>query len=228
MGVAPKPPPPPARRGVIASAEGAARTARETWSIAGPPGDRRFSAKGELGGEENLAWSIAAGFGATGDCVSFDLQAFPRSRPSEVTTSAFRCYGGRAYGTTIGPGGIPEKTETTFPPGSAFRGFSFALESFVAASVPLRVGHGRRLVVIEVDTDDLRPRVRDWMLLAVSKERAGDAAGARWALAYEFRPADAPGRALSSLTATAEGALLAASRSVPGGLLEVRPLSGAP
>ena len=219
-------PAPPARKGVLASPPGASWSAREEWSTEGPPDARRFSASGEQRGEDHLAWSISALLGKEGTVDSIDLQVRPVARPSEVTTCAFRCFGGAAFGTTIGPGGVPEKMQTAFPPGSAFRGFSFALDALTAASRPLRLGHGRRLLVIELDTGDLQPRVRDWMVLAVSKERAGPAPDAPWALVYEFRPADAPGRAHTTVAATAEGVPVRASRAARGGTLDVLPDGG--
>jgi hypothetical protein len=226
--MAPKTKAEPRLQGVLASGAAGPYSAREAWSVEGPPEARRFSAKGEERGERDLLWSMSAGFGLRGAWSSFDLQVTPRDRPSEVTTTAFRCFGGRAFGTTIGPGGVPEKTEAAFPPGSAFRGFSFALDGLVATSQPLRLGHGRRLLVIEVAGDDLQPRIRDWMLLAVSKHRAEDGSGAAWGLAYEFRPADAPGRAQTMLLATASGNVLRASRVSRGGTLEVLPAEGGP
>jgi len=137
----------------------------------------------------------------------------PRENPSELTTVAFRCFGGRAFGTTIGPGGVPEKTETLFPPGSAFRGFSFSLDGMAALSMPLRIGHARRLVVIELDALDLKPRVRDALLLAVSKERLETASGHEWATAFEFRFAEAPSRAETSLVTGRGGEVRRATRA---------------
>jgi hypothetical protein len=167
--------------------------------------------------EEAISWSLSAGFGPGGAWSSFDLQARPEGRASEVTTIALRCFGGRAFGTTIGPGGVPEKTETSFPPGSAVRGWSVALDGLVAASAPLRVGHGRRLLVVEVETDDLVPRVRDWMLLAVSRVRVTEGAASAWATGYEFRPADAPGRCERALVAGPTGLVHSATRSTRAG-----------
>lgn len=220
----PKAPPPPAlRKGELASLQGGPWSAAEAWSVEGPAHARRFAASGEWRAGASLRWSIAAVFGPGGAASSFDLQVQPLDRPQEVTTSAFRCFGGRAFGTTIGPGGVPAKTETTFPAGSAFRGFSFALDALTAAAVPLRLGHGRRLLVIEVDAADLAPRVRDWMLLAVSKERAGTAPDSPIAFVYEFRPADAPGRAQTTVKATADGTLVRASRAARQGTFEICP-----
>ncbi len=218
----------PRLHGVLASAGAGPYSAREEWSLEGPPDARKFAAKGVEHGEGDIAWSLAAGFAPRGEWASFDLQVNPLDRPSEVTTTAFRCFGGRAFGTTIGPGGVPEKTETAFPPGSAFRGVSFALDGLVATSQPLRLGHGRRLLVIEVTGDDLQPRVRDWMLLAVSKHRTGDQGGPSWGLSYEFRPADSPGRAQTVLLAAASGNVLHASRVSRGGTLDVKPAQGPP
>jgi len=213
---------------VLESAEGTPYFAREEWSIEGPADARRFAAKGVERGERDVSWSMAAGFASRGEWVSFDLQVTPADRPSEVTTTAFRCFGGRAFGTTIGPGGVPEKTEAAFPPGSAFRGLSFALDGLVATSQPLRLGHGRRLLVVEVAGDDLRPRIRDWMLLAVSKQRADDGRGSSWGLSYEFRPADSPGRAQTVLVATASGHVMRATRVSRGGTLDVFPAKARP
>jgi hypothetical protein len=212
--------------GILASGEGALFASREEWSLEGPPGARTFAARGLERADLEYAWAMSAGFGPRGEWTSFDLQVHPPQRPSEVTTMAFRCFAGRAFGTTIGPGGVPEKVETAFPAGSAFRGFSFALDGLVAASAPLRLGHGRRLLVIEVATDDLRPRVRDWMVLAVSKHRTQSPGGSAWGLSYEFRPADQPGRAQATVLATASGTVLRASRASRGGTLEVEPVTG--
>jgi hypothetical protein len=222
MAKAPAPAPAPLK-GVLSSTTAGPWTAREAWSVEGTADARRLSASGEFNGEEPRAWRLAAAFGPAGAVESFDLQVHPTGRPSEVTTTAFRCFGGVAFGTTIGPGGLPEKTRTAFPPGSAFRGFSFALDALTASATPLRLGHGRRLVVIECDAADLVPRVRDWMVLAVSKDRAGEGSGAGWAYLYEFRPADSPGRAETTVQVAADSGVLRASRAFRGGTVEVRP-----
>lgn len=186
--------------------------AREEWSIEPAGRGRALKSKGSQEGEGALAWSLDARFGPGGALESLELQARPVASAQEVTTVALRCYGGRAYGTAIPPGGVPEKFETRFADGSAVRAFSTALDGLSAVAAPLQMGHGRRLVVIALDAPDLRPHIRDGMLLARSRSRAKTPEGEEWCVTYEFRWADAPGRAETVAVLTKGGLVLRAER----------------
>ena len=215
-------------RGVIESAPGTPRALREEWALDGPAEARRLTASGVEQGDRATAWALTAGFGPKLQVMSVDLQVRPPDHASEVTTVAFRCHAGLAFGTTIGPGGVPEKTATAFPEGSAFRGFSTALDGLTAVSAPLRPGHGRRLLVIELDAEDHVPRVRDWMVLAVAKRRADATANAPWAIEYDFRRADAPGRTQSTVLASLAGGVHRATRHTREGPVELLSTALAP
>ena len=199
------------------SSEGGTAAGHEEWSLDAAPTGRKLKASGTRAGDEAVAWSLEARFSPGGALDSMELQARPEKRPQEVTTVAVRCYGGRAFGTAIPPGGVPDKFETRFEVGSAIRAFSTALDGLFAVGAPLKVGHARRLLVVALDGASLVPRIGEGMLLARGKERAQTPGGEEWCLSYEFRWADAPGRAETTWLVTRAGVVLRSQRDAARG-----------
>jgi len=200
-------------RGVFEWSAGGALAAREEWSLEESGTARTLKAAGRDLVDREITWNLEARIAPPAEIHALDLQVRPPARPSEVTTTAFRCFGGRAYGTTIPPGGVPEKFESAFPAGSTFRAFSAAMEGLAAVGGDLKVGHGRRLLVVELDTHDLRPRVADAIFLARSRQRITTQAGEAACTAYEFRWADSPGRWVQRLVATKAGVVVKGERA---------------
>lgn len=199
-------------RGVFESRRGETLVAREEWALDKAAGGRTLGARGQGEGASGPSWSLDATFAQDDAPLSLEVQVRPKDRPSEVSTAAFRCFGGRAFGTVIPPGGVPEKLETSFPRGSAFRGFSTALDAVALGGAETKVGHGRRLVVIELGAPALRPRIAEELLLAKARERRKSAGGDLWCTTFEFRAAESPGRALTTLLVTKAWLVLESER----------------
>ncbi len=215
-------------RGVFESRVGGRLVAREDWVVEATAKGRTLRARGEGQGASGIAWSLDADHTQDDEAASLDVQVRPKDRPSEVTTAAFRCFGGRAFGTLIPPGGVPEKIETAFPKGSAFRGFSTALDAAALWGVETKVGHGRRLLVIELEPPALRPRIAEEILLAKARERRKTSDGHEWCTTFEFRAAETPGRAGTTLLVTKAGLVLLSERQQGEGAVVTRPGDASP
>ena len=200
-------------RGVFESQAGGQVYRRESWTLETSAAGSALRCEGAEPTGRGRTFKLDAKFGPVGDLEVLDFQVALTPPPTEVTTFALRVYGGRAYGSVIPPGGIPEKLETVADPGFAVRGFSTALDGLLAAQSGLKVGHGRRMVVIALDTPDARPRIRDGMLLCKSRSRAKAPTREEWCNTYEFRWAESAGRPDATLLVTRNGAVLSAEQS---------------
>ena len=209
-------------RGAFESRRGERLVAREAFALGEAGGAQTLRARGEGVEASDPSWTLDLAFARPDEPASLEVQVRPKDRPSEVTTAAFRCFGGRAFGTVIPPGGVPEKLETSFPRGSAFRGFSTALDGLAFSLPEAKVGHGRRLLVIELAPPALRPRIAEELLLATARERRRTARGDEWCMTYEFRAAESPGRAETTLVVTKAGLVLESRRADPEGTVVTR------
>lgn len=193
------------------TAEGAV-VAREDFEVKDSPKGKTLTASGLEKGKRDRTWTLEARVSPRGAFESVDLQVTPAPPPTEVTTTVLRMYGGRAFGTTIPPGGVPEKFETAFDAAGAIRGFSIALDGLSLGRLPFKVGHGSRLFVVGLDTTDLRPAVRDELVLCRARSRQKTPEGEQWCSTVDVRRADEPGRTQTTMVIAKSGLVLRADR----------------
>jgi hypothetical protein len=167
---------------------------REEWKITKGQRGAVLACAGVDTGPRERRWRLEARLAGENAFESVDVQVTPAPPPTEITTTALRMYGGRAYGTTIPPEGVPEKFETEFGAAGTVRGFSALLDGLAAQAARLQAGHGKRLLVVDLEASDLRPRVRDALLLCKARARVPSVAGQGWGHAFDLRWADEPGR----------------------------------
>ena len=201
------------------TAEGAV-VAREEFEIKDAAKGKTLAASGSEKGKRDRKWTLEARLSPGGAFESVDLQVTPAPPPTEVTTTVLRMYGGRAFGTTIPPGGVPEKFETAFEAAGALRGFSTALDGLSLGRLPFKVGHGRRLFVVILDTAELRPAVRDMLVLCRARSREKTPEGEQWCSTVDLRAADEPGRTHTTLVIAKSGLVLRLER--PGRIPALR------
>ena len=195
-------------RGVLETRAGGALFRREAWTFVADAKGSTLTSEGSEPTGRGRTFKLSARLSPSGALENVDFQVALAPPPTEVTTLALRVFGGRAYGSVIPPGGIPEKLETATGPGFAVRGFSTALDGMMAGHSDLKVGHARRMVVVALETSSLTPRIRDGMLLCTARARARTPAGEEWCRTFEYRWAESAGSAQSTLVVSRAGVVI--------------------
>lgn len=185
--------------------------ASERWTLSPGEGTRRLSARGAVREGQPRRWELEAAVTDAGVVGSMEVQMAPDDSPTEVTTVALRSHGARVYLTRIPPGGVPDRVETAFEPGSLVVGPSLALLAMLAAGAPVQPGMGRRSLFVRLDGRDLSIRLEDGIILQERRVRGRRLDGREgWLRRLDLRTASDAGRAEAVLEFDDTGALLSA------------------
>ncbi|HEX9710591.1 MAG TPA: hypothetical protein VGB42_11585 [Candidatus Thermoplasmatota archaeon] len=194
-------------RGAFQTVAGGQAVAEERWSVASADGRDRLVASGEIREGRPRRWQLEAAVTTQGTLESMEWQLTAAPPPTEVTTVALRSLGEHVFITRIPPGGVPDRVETAFAPGSLVLGPSVSLLALLAGRAQGQAGMARRSLFVRVDEHDLSVRLEDGMVLHGRRVRGKGADGKDgWIRSVELRTAADAARQEAVLQFDASGA----------------------